>query len=285
MGKIGVISMLNLFLHELRIRRGAIFGWTIGLGFFAIMYMSFFPALPPELLNMPIEEIEIYQAMGVESMATFEGYMLSTVFNFLPLLVGIFGVVLGVGALAGEEENGTLELLASLPISRVELVLAKTAALALATFIVMLLVGLSVIGVFIALQDQITTAVTAFDLFSAILSNWLTLFVFITLSLFLGAYLPNRRTALAASVVILIFTFFANNLAGLVPTLEAYQPFMPFYYSDQVVRTLVRETAWGESLVLLAMAAGFLILAFIGFQKRNITVGAWPWQRPRMEQS
>jgi ABC-2 type transport system permease protein len=285
MGKIGVISMLNLFLHELRIRRGAIFGWTIGLGFFAIMYMSFFPALPPELLNMPIEEIEIYRAMGIESMATFEGYMLSTVFNFLPLLVGIFGVVLGVGALAGEEENGTLELLASLPLSRVELVLAKTAALALATFIVMLLVGLSVIGVFLALQDQITTAVTAFDLFSAILSNWLTLLVFITLSLFLGAYLPNRRTALAASVVILIFTFFANNLAGLVPTLEAYQPFMPFYYSDQVVRTLVRETAWGESLVLLAMAAGFLILTLLGFQRRNLTVGAWPWQRPRMEQS
>jgi ABC-2 type transport system permease protein len=281
MEKIGEIIMLNLLLHEIRVRRGAIIGWTMGLGFFAIMYMSFFPALPDELLNMPIEEIEIYQAMGVQSMSTFEGYMLSTVFNFFPLLVGIFGVVLGVGALAGEEENGTLELLASLPLSRLELVLAKAAALALVGLVVMLLVGIGVMGVFSLLQDQIPTAVTAIDLFYAILINWLIMFVFMTLSLFLGAYLPNRRTALSASVVLLIFTFFANNLAGLVPSLEAYQPLLPFYYSDQAVQIFVGEEAWSEALVLLAMAAGFLVLACIGFQRRNITVGAWPWQRSK----
>jgi ABC-2 type transport system permease protein len=274
--------MLNLLLHEIRVRRGAILGWTIGLGFFAIMYMSFFPALPAELLDLPIEEIEIYRAMGVESMATFEGYMLSTVFNFFPLLAGIFGVVLGVGALAGEEDNGTLELLASLPISRVGLVLGKAAALGLGALIVMLLVGLGVMGVFSILQDQIPTGISALDLFFAILINWLITFVFITLSLFLGAYLPNRRTALSASVVLLIFTFFGNNLAGLVPSLEAYQPLLPFYYSDQVVRTLVGETAWNEALILLALAAGFLILALISFQRRNITVGAWAWQRPKI---
>jgi ABC-2 type transport system permease protein len=268
--------MLNLLLHEIRVRRGAILGWTIGLGFFAIMYMSFFPALPDELLDLPVEEVEIYQAMGIQSMSTFEGYILSTVFNFFPLLVGIFGVVLGVGALAGEEENGTMELLASLPLSRLELVLAKAAALALVGLVVMLLVGVGVMGVLSLIQDQIPTAVTAIDLFYAILINCLILFVLITLSLFLGAYLPNPRTALSDSVALLIFTFFANNLAGLVPSLEAFQPLLPFYYFDQTVRIFVGETAWSEALVLLAMAAGFLVLTCIGFQKRNITVEHGP---------
>ena len=107
--------------HEVRVRRRTIVGWTIGLGFFAVMYMSFFPALPDDMLNLDIGSVDIYKSMGVESMATFDGYMQSTVLNFLPLLAGAFGVVLGVGALAGEEDDGTLELLAALPISRLQL--------------------------------------------------------------------------------------------------------------------------------------------------------------------
>jgi hypothetical protein len=36
------------------------------------------------------------------------------------------------------------------------------------------------------------------------------------------------------------------------------------------------------ALVLLLMAAVFTALAVLSFQRRNLTVGAWPWQRGRV---
>jgi ABC-2 type transport system permease protein len=274
--------MYKLLLHEIKVRRGAIIGWTIGLSFFSIMYMSFYPALPPEFLDFPIEEIEIYRAMGVMSMVTFEGYMLSTVWNFLALLAGIFGIVIGIGALAGEEDSGTLELLASLPLSRLQLFLAKAAALVMVVLLVMVLVGVAVVVAFVAIQDQFETFITAADLFLVTLSHWLITYVFAALSLFIGAYFPNRRAGLSAAFAILVLAFFGNNLAGLVPSLEPLQPFMPFYYFDQVLGVFVGDAAWGDALVLLVMAVGFLLLGMISFQKRNLTVGVWPWQRARL---
>jgi hypothetical protein len=35
-------------------------------------------------------------------------------------------------------------------------------------------------------------------------------------------------------------------------------------------------------LILLAAGAASLILALVFFQLRNVTVGAWPWQRARI---
>ncbi|MBE0410323.1 MAG: ABC transporter permease subunit [Anaerolineales bacterium] len=277
--------MYKLIPHEIKIRRGAIIGWTIGLAAFILLYVTVYPTLPAEYYEIPIEEIEFYRAIGVTSMATFEGYLLSIVFNILPLLAGIFGITLGVGVLAGEEDSGTLELLAALPLSRVQLVLAKVVALAITVFLVMLIVGLIVMGVFMAIQDQIETTVTATDMFMVTLIHWLITFVFATIGLFVGAYLPNRRASLSVSFVLLVIAFFGNNLAGMTPSLEPFQPLTPSYYFDNIVRILVGENAWGDVLVLLAMAVGFLLLALISFQKRNLTVGAWPWQRGKVPTS
>lgn len=59
----------------------------------------------------------------------------------MPLIAGIFGVSLGIATLVGEEDDGTLELLAALPISRVQLILAKVVALLIAAFIALVMAG------------------------------------------------------------------------------------------------------------------------------------------------
>jgi putative exporter of polyketide antibiotics len=92
--------MVKLLLHEIRMRRGAIIGWTIGLAAFILMYVTVYPTLPPEYFDVSLEDIEFYKVLGVMNMATFEGYLFSVVYNLLPLLAGIFGITLGVGVLA-----------------------------------------------------------------------------------------------------------------------------------------------------------------------------------------
>lgn len=273
--------MLSLMRHELRLRRRTIIGWTIGLAFFGVMYMSFYPALPDEMLELDFESIEIYKSMGFRTMATFDGYMLSSVFNFLPLLAGVFGIVLGVGALVGEEDSGTLELLASLPVSRLRLYVAKAAALILATLIVTLLVALIMVGVFLALESEMNTSVSAADLFWVVMSQWLVIFAFLALGLLLGAFMPSRGSALAAASAIIVVAFFGNNLAGMVTSLETVQPLSPFYHYAQVAEMLTGDVPWDSVGVLLAMGALPLVLGAPAFQRRDLTVGSWPWQRLR----
>jgi hypothetical protein len=134
-------------------------------------------------------------------------------------------------------------------------------------------------GVFTMLQ--IDTPVTSPALFRVILSTWLIAFVFLALSMFLGAYLPNRGAALAGAMGVLLVSFFGENLAGMAPVLDPYRPFFPFSYFKRIVGMLTGDVAWKDILILLSMGIGFLVLAVLIFQRRNLTVRAWPWQRPR----
>jgi ABC-2 type transport system permease protein len=109
---------MSLLLHELRVRRGAIVGWALGLGLFLSLYTTIYRFLPAEVREMDVRALAFLNSLGIQTFATFEGFILGTAFNFGPLLVGLFGVIIGVGALAGEEDEGTLELLAALPVSR-----------------------------------------------------------------------------------------------------------------------------------------------------------------------
>lgn len=273
--------MISLLWHELRVRRGSVTIWALALSFFSVIYMIVYTALPAEVKNIDPQALSLLKSFGVKSLSTFEGFILGTEFNVLPLIASIFGMFMGIGTLIGEEDDGTLELLATLPISRIQLFLAKVLALFIAGLFALMVAGIIAMGVFTMLR--IDTPITAIDLFWVILSHWLMVFVFMTLSLFLGAYLPNRITALSISAAALLVSFFGERLAGMAPgVLDPYQPYFPFYYFKHVVEMLTADIAWGDMGALALMGLGFLVLALIGFNRRNLTVGAWPWQRPKM---
>lgn len=272
--------MIDLLRHELRVRRGSFIGWALGLAFFCTLYTLIYPNLPAEVREIDPRALALLESIGIQTFATFEGFILGTLFNFLPLLVGLFGVVVGAGALGGEEDAGTLELLAALPVSRMQLVLVKTLALAIGAALVILFDGLVAAGVFSLLG--LDTPVTALDMFLTVQSMWVMAFVFLAIGLFLGAYLPNHGVALGVGLAALFTSFFGDNLAGMAPVLEPLQPFLPHYHYESVIHMLTGDVAWREIGILMAIGVGFVLLAVLSFQRRNLTVGAWPWQRPRM---
>lgn len=272
--------MINLLRHELRVRRGGAIGWALGLGLFCAIYTLIYTVLPDEVRQIDPRAVALLNSLGIQTFATYEGFILGTMFNFLPLLVGLFGAMIGIGALAGEEDEGTLELLAALPVSRVQLVLIKALALCISAALVMIFDGLIAAGVFSLLD--LDTPVTALDMFLTTQSLWLIAFVFLAIGLFLGAYLPTRGVALGAAMAAVFLSFFGDNLAGMAPVLEPLQPFLPHFHFESIVQMLVGDVAWREVGILLAIGAGFIALAVLTFRRRNLTVGAWPWQRPRL---
>ncbi len=239
----------------------------------------YYPALPVEMRNLDLESIELYRAFGNLTMATFEGYIGSTIFHFFAVLIGVLAIVTGSSVLAGEEDSGTLELQLALPLTRWQLVTAKTLALAAISLLVLGVAGMAAVIVFLFIRDQLTTALDAGDLFRATVAHWPLVFLFQTLSLWLGTVTPTRRVALALATVILVVSFLGYNLAGMSSDLEYLRPLSPFHYRPATPETLNEGSAGGDLAVVLAAAILFYGLAVVCFNRRDVTTGAWPWER------
>ena len=273
--------MLRLLLQELRFRRNAIIGWAIGLTFLPAIYVGSYPLFEAELAGMEaILDLEIYQAMGM-SFGTFEDWIASTVINIVPILVAIYAVIDGTGTLAGEEEAGKLELIVALPIPRWQVVTVKAIAHGIALFLILLLVAISTTIVFLAIEGQVASSLVWTDIIWSLLYTWPIVVVVGMISLFLGAFAPRRRTASLIAAVVVIVSYFGSNLSSQVSTLESIQPLFLFHYLDSTADLFVTGPQTSDILVLLGVALVSFALALIFFQIRDITVGAWPWQRAR----
>lgn len=273
--------MLRLLLQELRFRRNAIIGWAIGLTFLPAMYIGIYPQVQADLAGLQnIVDLQIYQAMGI-SFGSFEEWFASTVINIVPILVAIYAVMDGTGTLAGEEEAGKLELVVALPIPRWQIVTVKAIAQGVALFLILLLVSFSTTIVFLAIESQVETTLVWTDVLWGLLYTWPIVMAVGMISLFLGAFANRRRTAALIATVIVIVSYFGSNLSAQVSTLESIQPLFLFHYLDATAGLFESGPRISDVLFLLGVALNGYIFALIFFQLRDITVGAWPWQRAR----
>lgn len=271
--------MLSLLLHEIRSRWTPILGWGLGIGAYGALYTSLFPQLEEQMAGLA--DIAIYQAMGI-SMATFEGYLASTAIGFVTILLGIYAVMAGTGILAGEEDNGTLEMILATRLPRWQIVTAKAAALAVVTLLILLIVGAIDALAFNSVASQVTTSATAVDVVAVVLSAWPVILALAMISLFLGALLPSRRSALVAALLVYVASYFGENLAGMLTSLEWLRPLSIFSYFNNTAAVFTEGVAIGDVTVLLVVSLVAFGLALVAFERRNVTVGAWPWQRARV---
>ena len=274
--------MLRLLLQELRFRRGAIIGWGLGLCFFPVVYVGLYPSFADQMENFyKILDLPIYKAMGI-SMASFEGYMASTVTNLVPVIMAIYAVINGTGTLAGEEDSGRLETIVTLPIPRWQIVAVKAIALGMALVLIVSIAAAGAALTLLTILDQVETNVTVVDVFLALLSVWPLVMAFGMISLFLGAFSPSRRIAGTVATVVVIASYLGSNLTGMIDSLKSIESLFLFHFYEATAESLVQGQKLGNMLILLGVALAALGLAVLFFQRRNITVGVWPWQRGRI---
>jgi ABC-2 type transport system permease protein len=273
-------TMLRLIWQELKFRRNAIIGWGLGLCFFPIVYIGIYPSVADQMAGF--EDLEFYKAMGM-SLGTFEDWVASILIALMPLVAGIYAIINGTGTLAGEEEDGRLEMIVTLPLPRWQIVTAKAVALTLSSLIIYAVVSVVSLLVFQSIESQIETNLVAMDMFMAVFSAWPLVFAIAMLGMFLSAFCSSRRFASMISAVILIISYFGNNLSNSTTELEPFTPFFLFTYLDASAQAVAEGQQAGDVTVLLGIGLVSFALAVFFFQGRNLTVGAWPWQRVQVE--
>jgi ABC-2 type transport system permease protein len=270
--------MFSLLIHELRIRVGAMVGWSIGVAGFAIVYLAIYPEVARQLGESAAAAkfFSLYRVVGIE-VGSFEAYLASTVVQFVPVLLGIYAILNGTDTLAGEEDRGTLELLIAMPLRRWHIVTAKAMAMLLAALIVLALAGFGAMAMFASLQ--INTAIGPVDILMAIMSSWPIIVAFMMMSLFLGTWLPTRRFAAMTATIVFVASYFGERFTILAKSLRPVSRWSLFHYLDSTSTLFTEGVKARDVSVLLATGAAFFVLSVVCFVRRDVTTRAWPWRR------
>jgi len=274
--------MTTIFRYTLRRFRGQILGWGIALALLAVLLVSMYDSFAGELDQFE-ELLEIYPPeisafMGdLTTMATPEGWVSLEFFSYMPLILGIFGVLMGSGLLVSHEENGTLDLIMAHPVSRTALFMGRLLAFVTATVAILVITWLG----FIVSMTWSSMDIGWGRIWLPMLSLLAELLLFGTMSLLLSMVLPSRRLAATAAGLLLVASFFITGLAKINEDLEPVAKLSPLNYYQAQDAFHALNGAWLAGL--LAAAVVFAALAWWRFQRRDIRVGGeGGWQLPSL---
>ena len=262
----------NVFLKSLRDQRWPTIWWSLGLGLLSALVIAIFPSIRgnDELNNLldtyPENLKALFGMTELTDITSAVGFLNAELFALMaPWLFVIHGIVLGSGAIAGEEGRGTLEILLTEPITRGKLVAQKSAAMVTAT--VVLALALWIVLVVGALA--INMDVSAPRLAAVTISVMLLGLTFGALAFAAGCLSGSRSASVSIVAAIAVATYFLNASSGIVSYLQAAKWLSPFFYYNGA-DPLANGLNPVHTAVLLSTTVILLGAGYLGFRRRDL---------------
>lgn len=254
----------------MRSQRRSLVLWCLAVCGVATLYTVFYPSIGGVKFEVMMESMppELVEAMGLETMASAAGYVSGTVFALLgAILVLVCVIGLGARLVAGHEEDGTLELELSGPVSRPQVYAERLAALWLtaAVLVISLCVVLQVLSVLFDLGLETANLVAAgvgLVLFAGALG---------TLAFAVGAATGRRAVALgvASGVAVLSYSFsYVGPLVEGAGWMESVSPYH-WYIGNE---PLTNGFDWPGLGLLALLALVSVVAGALSFRRRDVMV-------------
>jgi ABC-2 type transport system permease protein len=243
--------------------------WAAAIAAISAMYAAFFPTIGAGDWETMLDSMppELTTAMGFDDIATASGYVTSTVYALLGIvLLLVYGIAQGAKLIAGEEEAGTLELEFTAPVTRTGTYLERLAALWLGLLALVAAVSLTVIVLAVAIPLDISTA----NVVAAGALMWLAGGLFSTLALAVGATTGRKSMGLGAGAGAAVLMYVLNALGPLTGSswMTAVSPFDWYLGADP----LATGMDWAGAALLLGCSALFAAAGYVGIRRRDLMV-------------
>lgn len=259
------VLIARRWLHN---ARAGLLGWSVGLAAVTFGYLSFFGIMDADIMGDYMASLPegMVEAFGFQDLSSGAGYAQSTVYGLLgPVLLLIAGMTRGVGAIAGDEASGALEVEVTAAAERRDVYVGR--ALGLTVFVLAL-------GAVVALATAVVSPLTGMDLSPVHIlagASALTMLglVHAMVAFAVGAATGRPAVALGVTVAVAVLGWFAYNLG---PRLADWvQPLSPW------------DWAYGQSPLAqgfdglgLALLAALTLVAFalglLRFPQRDLGV-------------
>lgn len=261
----------EVLFESLRERDRSIIWWTLGLVLLIGVNVAFYPsvrddaALSDYAKDLP-ESLRALFAGGELDLASPVGYLNSQVFALTaPLVLFIFAIGAGSGAVAGEEEKGTLDLLLAHPLRRRDYVVQRFLALA----VLVGALGMALLAA-VALGSAAVNLEIGFDRLVAATVSVTLLALFVgSLSLAIGAIVPGRARAIAISAGVAVAAWLLDGLGQAVDPLEPWRPLSP-YYQALGHNPLRNGAPWSGWAILVVATLTLAAAGALGLGRRDV---------------
>ena len=259
----------NVFTKTIRDLRWPTFWVALGMGgmtaYFAILFPTYSKVLDIESIMAKMGPLA--KLMGATGdVNTLTGFLHIELFSMiLPALMVVLTAGIGSGFTAGEESRGTIDVLLSYPISRRSLVLEKSLALLIACVVAVAVTWfLGLVGAAISSSPLAADKLAAACLMLVLLS-----LAFGSIALAISAATGNRGAAIGVAVGLLVVSYLIDGLANIIDGLNAIRWISPFkyYMGNDPLRNGVNLA---DAAVLAGIAAVFLIVSLIAFERRDL---------------
>ena len=241
---------------DLRLRRRSLIGYALGMAVYALVIVALYPSFKDDAgLNKLTENggtvAALFGATG--SLSSPSGWLSANLYaNFVPLIALLLTIGYGAVCIAGQDEDGTLGLLATLPLSRRRLAVEKFAAMCLQPLPVALVTMLCALA-----GPAFQLHIGAGDLMATTVGVLLLAIDFGALAMLIGAATGSRGTALGVASTVAAASYVISSLAPVVHWIHPLRYASPFFYAvgdEQLARGL--STGGAAALVGLAVVLG-----------------------------
>jgi ABC-2 type transport system permease protein len=256
--------------HTIHLRaRGALI-WSAALGALGALFVALYPSISGSgasieqmMSSMPAAMRDMI-GYGGDAFSSVEGWLAGEMLSFLvPLALSFFPILVASSAIAGAEENGTMDMLLGNPLSRSQFALARFAAAAILLLGIVTLMGAVTWLTGIIVDVDLGLGAMA----AASLSLWSLCIFFGGIALLLSAALHRRFLALAIPATLLILMYFVDGLASSVKFFDAIKPLSAFNYYGSAIQNGMDWTSFG---VLTGATAALVSVALLIFLRRDI---------------
>lgn len=243
--------------------------WAVALGGVAALYTAFYPSVGGAKLDAMMASMppELVTAMGLDGIATAAGYVSSTVYALLgAILLLVWAIGLGARLVAGQEEDGSLELELAAPVSRRRLYAERLVALWLGVLVLVTVLTLVLLALSVALDlglavGNLVAVGAGLALFAGALG---------TVAFAVGAATGRRAVALAVAAGVAVLSYVLSYLgplvdAGWMPQVSPYD----WYLGAEPLSTGFDPAGLA---LLAALAAVVTVAGLVPFRRRDLMV-------------
>lgn len=261
-------ALVNVTRLDLRERRRSLVLFPLGLAAYTLVIVVLYPTFKDDsgLASLTEENSALLALFGASGSITSPvGWINANLYgNFVPLIILLVTIGYGASAFAGQNESGILGLVATLPVSRTQLVLAKIAALAaLATPVSVVTMLCVLVGRAFELPIGIGPLV------GVTISMVLLGLAFGALSLAIGAATGSRGTALGATAAVAVVAYLISSLAPAVHWIHSIRYLSPIWWAGGAGQ-LGTGLGVGDLLALIGATVATGALAVVAVRHMDI---------------
>lgn len=263
--------MKSILYWTLWQRRISILWWCVGVFALIFINLAFYPSIKDQAAQLDQSLAQIPEsARGLFSdTADFlspTGYLSSQIFYLLlPMLLTILAISLGSSLIAKEEQNGTLELLLSRPISRTKLLTSKL----FSGLAICVLVGFVAGATSVIMAHLVRLDVPLLNILFATIATILLALSFGMLAFALTMFGKARGASIGLASLYALGGYVISSLTSAADWLKYPSKAFPFeYYQPAVI--LQGTYNWANMVFILGLIALLTVVSLWAFKSRDL---------------